>query len=72
MQTQRPDTGASLLEKPDWYRIEAKSDEDSEEIIIYDVIGWPYNDAFDLVRALGNITAKNITVRINSPGRGCV
>jgi len=55
------------LEKPDWYRIEAKDDE-SAEIIIYDVIGWPYNDAFDLVRSLGEITAKNITVRINSPG----
>jgi ATP-dependent Clp endopeptidase proteolytic subunit ClpP len=56
------------LEKPDWYRIEAKDADDTAEIIIYDVIGWPYNDAFDLVRALGNITAKNITVRINSPG----
>ena len=55
------------LEKPDWYRIEAKDDE-SAEIIIYDVIGWPYNDAFDMVRSLGEITAKNITVRINSPG----
>jgi ATP-dependent Clp protease protease subunit len=56
------------LEKPDWYRIEAKETDETAEIIIYDVIGWPYNDAFDLVRALGNITAKNITVRINSPG----
>ncbi len=56
------------LEKPDWYRIEAKETDETAEIIIYDVIGWPYNDAFDLVRALGNIKAKNITVRINSPG----
>ena len=56
------------LDKPDWYRIEAKDNDDNAEIIIYDVIGWPYNDAFDLVRALGNIKAKNITVRINSPG----
>ena len=56
------------LDKPDWYRIEAKETDETAEIIIYDVIGWPYNDAFDLVRALGNITAKNITVRINSPG----
>ena len=57
------------LDKPDWYRIEAKDDgDDTAEIIIYDVIGYPYNDAFDLVRALGNIKAKNITVRINSPG----
>ena len=57
------------LDKPDWYRIEAKDDgDDTAEIIIYDVIGWPYNDAFDLVRSLGSIKAKNITVRINSPG----
>lgn len=56
------------LEKPDWYRIEAKDDADNAEIIIYDVVGWPYNDAFDLVRSLGSIKAKNITVRINSPG----
>lgn len=56
------------LDKPDWYRIEAKETDETAEIIIYDVIGWPYNDAFDLVRGLGNIKAKNITVRINSPG----
>lgn len=56
------------LEKPDWYRIEARDDEDSTEIIIYDIIGWPFNDAFDLIRSLGNIKAKNITIRINSPG----
>ncbi|MDY0412838.1 head maturation protease, ClpP-related [Methanothrix soehngenii] len=56
------------LEKPDWYRIEAKETDETAEIIIYDVIGYPYNDAFDLVRALGSIKAKNITVRINSPG----
>jgi len=55
------------LEKNDWYKIEAKSEEETE-IIIYDVIGYPYNDAFDLVRALGEIKGKNITIRINSPG----
>ena len=31
-------------------------------------MGWPYNDAFDLIRNLGTIKAKNISVRINSPG----
>ena len=56
------------LDKPDWYRIEAKDNEDSAEIIIYDVVGFPYNDAFDLIRNLGTIKAKNISVRINSPG----
>ena len=56
------------LDKPDWYRIEAKDEDDNAEIIIYDVVGWPYNDAFDLIRNLGTIKAKNISVRINSPG----
>jgi ATP-dependent protease ClpP protease subunit len=56
------------LEKPDWYRIEAKDDDNNAEIIIYDVVGWPYIDAFDLIRSLGTIKAKNISVRINSPG----
>ena len=56
------------LEKPDWYRIEAKDEDDNAEIIIYDVVGWPYIDAFDLIRSLGTIKAKNISVRINSPG----
>lgn len=56
------------LDKPDWYKIEAKDDDNNAEIIIYDVVGWPYNDAFDLIRNLGTIKAKNISVRINSPG----
>jgi len=56
------------LDKPDWYRIEAKDDDNNAEIIIYDVVGWPYIDAFDLIRNLGTIKAKNISVRINSPG----
>ena len=56
------------LEKPDWYKIEAKDGEDTAEIILYDVIGWPYNDAFDLIRVLSQMDVKNITLRINSPG----
>ena len=56
------------LEKPDWYKIEAKDDDNNAEIIIYDVVGCPYIDAFDLIRNLGTIKAKNISVRINSPG----
>ncbi len=55
------------LEKPDWYKIEALS-EDEAEIMIYDVIGWPFNDAAELVRALGGMNQKTITIRINSPG----
>ncbi len=55
------------LDKPDWYRIEA-SDDDNAEIMIYDVIGWPFNDSREFTKALGAMTAKTITVRINSPG----
>lgn len=42
--------------------------EDSVEVLIYDVIGWPFNDAGEFIRALSGITAKDILVRINSPG----
>ena len=55
------------LEKPDWYKIEALSDDESE-IMIYDVIGWPFIDAAEFVRSLNEIKQGKITVRINSPG----
>ena len=55
------------LDKPDWYKIEALS-EDEAEILMYDTIGWPYNDAGELVRTLAEMKQKIITVRINSPG----
>jgi len=55
------------LDKSDWYEIKNLSD-DEAEIMIYDIIGWPFNDASELVRTLNGIKAKTITVRINSPG----
>ncbi len=55
------------LDKKDWYKVEALSD-DEAEVLIYDIIGWPFNDAGDLVRALAEMKQKTITVRINSPG----
>jgi ATP-dependent protease ClpP protease subunit len=55
------------LDKPDWYKIEAKAD-DEAEIIIYDVIGWPFIEADVFVRELAGIKAKSIKLRINSPG----
>lgn len=55
------------LDKPDWYKIENVAD-DEAEILIYDFIGWPFNDAGEFVRAMAGITNKKITVRINSPG----
>jgi len=55
------------IDKSDWYKIEALS-EDNTEVIIYDVIGWPFNDAGEIIRALAGIDTKTVTVRINSPG----
>lgn len=55
------------LDRPDWYKIAAQS-EDEAEIMIYDVIGWPFIDAKEFIRSLAEIKAKTITIRINSPG----
>jgi len=55
------------LERADWYEIKNATD-DETEILIYDLIGWPFNDAGELVRVLSGITSKTVTVRINSPG----
>jgi len=55
------------LSKPDWYEIKNQGD-DQQEIIIYDVIGWPYNDVQYLVRAIAEMKGKQILTRINSPG----
>lgn len=55
------------LEKPDWYEVKAQADEGAE-ILIYDVIGWPYNDAADLVRHIADLKGKEITARLNTPG----
>jgi ATP-dependent Clp endopeptidase proteolytic subunit ClpP len=55
------------IDKADWYKIEALS-EDNTEVMIYDVIGWPFNDAGEIIRAMAGINTKSLTVRINSPG----
>ncbi|WKZ15437.1 MAG: phage major capsid protein [Candidatus Jettenia caeni] len=56
-----------------WYSIKAESDSDTAEILIYEEIGksyWDENgiDAKTFVKELGNIKAKQINLRINSPG----
>lgn len=56
------------LDRPDWFKIEASSSGDQSEILIYDVIGWPFNDAGDLVRAVSSMKGSPFLVRINSPG----
>jgi len=55
------------LDRPDWYEIKAQSD-DEAEVLIFDYIGWPYNQAGDFARAMAEMNQKLITVRINSPG----
>lgn len=55
------------LDRPEWYKIEASAN-DQAEILIYDVIGWPYNDAGDLVRYVNSLGDKDILVRLNTPG----
>lgn len=59
--------GKDLSAKNDWFKIEAKSD-DTADLLIYDVIGWPFVTADELVRSLAQSKAKTINVRINSPG----
>lgn len=59
------------ISKPDWYSINALNDGDSAEIFIFDVIGWPYNDAGDLVKQMAGMKDKKLLVRINSPGGDC-
>ena len=54
------------LDKPEWYQIKAASDGEESEILIYDYIGWPYNDPVDLIREMADMG--DILARINSPG----
>jgi len=55
------------LDRPDWYKVSAQNG-DEAEILIYDVIGWPFNDAGELVRAVSDMRGQSILVRVNSPG----
>lgn len=58
--------GKSVHDKGDWYEIKAIS-EDETEIMFYDVIGWPFVDAAEFVRAMKDVKTP-ILARINSPG----
>jgi len=55
------------LDKPDWYEVKALS-ADQTEILIYDYIGWPFNDPYELVTHLSTIPESDLKVRIHSPG----
>lgn len=53
----------------EWFRITNQADEESAEVFIYDEIGGSFGvDASEFVKALSEITAPKILVRINSPG----
>lgn len=49
-----------------WFEIKAQ--DDSADILIYDYIGWGGVTAADFAKALQGVTAKQITVRLNTPG----
>jgi len=55
------------LDKPDWFKvIAAKNDNEESQILLFDYIGWPYNDPRDLIHALSEMG--DVLVRVNSPG----
>ncbi len=55
------------LDKPDWFKvIAAEKDGDDSQILLFDYVGWPYNDPRELIQSLSNMG--NVTIRINSPG----
>src|SRR6266576_3348718 len=54
----------------DWFRIEnAAEDSDTTEVFVYDMIGgWSGMYADEFIDALREVTTKNISLRLNSPG----
>lgn len=55
------------LEPFSWFEIKAEEVE-TAEILIYDYIGWPFNDAGELTRRLADLGGMPVNVRIHSPG----
>ena len=55
--------------KTEYFRVknDTESNEDVE-ILIFDYIGWPFNEPVDLINTLKEFNGKAVTVRINSPG----
>ncbi len=51
-----------------WFAIKAESGSDQAEVLIYDYIGWGGVTAVDFAKELKALTAKTITVRLNTPG----
>jgi len=57
---------AKPLKDREWYSVDTSSGQ--SEVLIYDVIGWPYVEAGEFTRDFKAIKSKEITVGINSPG----
>ena len=55
------------LDKPEWFKvIAATKDDEVSQILLFDYIGWPYNDPRDLIHALADMG--DVLIRVNSPG----
>ena len=50
-----------------WFEVKSQ-DPETAEILIYDVIGWPFLDASAFLKTLADIESNEILIRINSPG----
>lgn len=64
LRTARPEARRNTS---DWYRIHNLAD-DTAEIVIYDEISWWGVSAQQFLKELKDVTASNITLRLNSPG----
>lgn len=56
------------LDKPNPFWSVTASSDDQEEILIYDYIGWPFNDPYEFASHIKGLDGKPVTLRINSPG----
>lgn len=54
------------LDKPEWFKVIAATNGEEAQILLFDYVGWPYNDPRDFIHALADMG--DVTVRINSPG----
>lgn len=59
---------SASMQARSWFSIRAEAETDQAEVLIYDYIGWGGVTAADFVKQLKGITAKTITLRLNTPG----
>lgn len=50
-----------------WFEVKSQTPE-TAEVLIYDVIGWPFLDANAFLKTLSEINSEEIVIRVNSPG----